>query len=133
MRETILLFGGEEALTAHVQRAAAPLKVRVKFIPPEEYGNSLGYLAGDHSCPQAREPWAGGPVEQPLLLLAGMTGDKMGRVLDALRRHGLYIDYKAMLTPTNRFWDVPALYEEIAREHRQLQENGAAADAQTED
>ena len=63
MRETILLFGGEEALTAHVQRAAAPLKVRVKFIPPEEYGNSLGYLAGDHSCPQAREPWAGGPVE----------------------------------------------------------------------
>ena len=122
MRETILLMGGDEGLTASVRRALAPLKILVRTVPPERYGDSLGYLAGDRSCPQADAP--GEALEAPLLVLAGLDGGRMGRALDALERAGLRFDYKAMLTPINRFWDVPTLYTEIVREHEQMTKRG---------
>lgn len=122
MRETILLMGGDEGLTAAVRRALAPLKILVRTVPPERYGDSLGYLAGDRSCPQADAP--GEALEAPLLVLAGLDGGRMGRALDALERAGLRFDYKAMLTPINRFWDVPTLYAEIVREHEQMTKRG---------
>ena len=74
MRETILLMGGDEGLTAAVRRALAPLKILVRTVPPERYGDSLGYLAGDRSCPQADAP--GEALVAPLLVLAGLDGGR---------------------------------------------------------
>jgi hypothetical protein len=120
MREKILIMGGQPELTAALRRALLPLRVQVRPIPPEQYGHSLGYLAGDKSCPRAPEEQPGQPLGQPLLVLAGFGEDRLERALWYLNRERVTVDYKAMLTPTNRQWDVPTLYAEIAKEHAQM-------------
>ena len=120
MREKILIMGGEPELAASLRRALVPLRLQVRPVPPEQYGLSLGYLAGDKSCPHAPEERPGEPLSQPLLVLAGLGEDRLERALWYLDRAGISVAYKAMLTPTNRQWDVPTLYREIAKEHAQL-------------
>ena len=88
MREAILVFGGDETLIGQLRRALLPLKVMVRLIPKEEYGHTLGYLAGDKSCPASETPYAGEELSQPLLVLAGLTDSRTDRVLAALRRAG---------------------------------------------
>ena len=117
MREAILLFGAEEKVAIYLRKTLVSLRVMVRSIPQEQYAHSLGWLAGDKSCPTQQEPYQGQPLEKPLLLLAGFSPSRMELVLNAMRRSGLYFEYKAMLTPTNRLWDVPTLYREIAQEH----------------
>jgi len=47
-------------------------------------------------------------------------------VIHALYRSGVgRIDYKAVLTPVNQFWDGEKLYEEIAREHEAMTKGGS--------
>lgn len=120
MREAILLFGAEDKLAVYLRKTLAPMRVMVRSIPQEQFGCSIGYLAGDKTCPATEAPYEGEALEKPLLLLAGFGNARMDQVLMAMNRSGLYIDYKAMLTPTNRVWDVPTLYREIAREHEQM-------------
>lgn len=125
MREAILLFSAEEKLAVYLRKVLAPMRIMVRTIPTERFNCSIGYLAGNKSCPAAETPYVGEPLAHPLLLLAGFGNARMDQALNAMRRSGLYIDYKAMLTPTNQFWDVPTLYHEIAREHEALQNDAA--------
>ena len=120
MREAVLVFGADSALTASLRRALLPLKVMVRPVPREEYGQPLGLLAGDKTCPTAEESYTGEELAQPMLLLAGFTGDRLDRVLAAMSRAGLRLPYKAVLTASNRLWDVPALYRELVREHEAM-------------
>ena len=120
MREAILVFGGDDVLTASLRRALLPLKVMVRPVPRAEYGQPLGLLAGDRTCSAAGKPYEGEELAQPMLLLAGFSGDRLDRVLTAMRRGGLRVPYKAVLTEANRLWDVPALYRELAREHEAM-------------
>lgn len=120
MREAILLFGGEADLELALKKALAPLRILVRTVPRERYSDSVGLLAGDKSCPAGERPFEGEELSQPLMLLAGFTGARMDQALNALRRAGVRVDYKAALTAANRTWDVPALYGEISREHQQM-------------
>jgi hypothetical protein len=124
MRESILLFGGDDALALRLRKTLAPLRVMVRPIPAQRFHCSVGYLAGDKSCPGNEELCPCAPLEQPLLLLAGFAGARMDQVLTVLVRGGVPVDYKAVLTPTNRQWDVPTLYRQIAQEHAQTHPAG---------
>ena len=119
MRELILVMGGEGILP-QLEKALAPLRVGIKSIPDKHFTHSIGYLAGDKSCPRAQNTYAGAPLERPLLLLAGFSSQRLDRVLRTLQGTGLELPYKAVLTESNRRWDVPTLYREIAEEHRQM-------------
>ena len=130
MREAILLFGAEEKVAIYLRKTLVSLRVMVRSIPQEQYAHSLGWLAGDKSCPTQREPYQGQPLEKPLLLLAGFSPSRMELVLNAMRRGGLYFDYKAMLTPTNISWTFAQLCEELSREHQAVTGGGAAHSGQ---
>jgi hypothetical protein len=53
-----------------------------------------------------------------MLLMAGIPGSKMERVLLALKKAGVTKDcLKAVLTDTNLYWNALQLYEEIKKEH----------------
>ena len=49
----------------------------------------------------------------------------MDKLLLALRRDQVTIDYKAVLTPTNRKWNVMRLYLEMQAEKAAYQKNKA--------
>ena len=119
MREEILLFGGEDLLPL-VRRALLPLKVRVRRIPVSDYGRPIGELAGGPG-EGAAVPYAGPDFSEPMAVLAGFFGARLDHTLSALRKAGVRIDRKAVLTAANRQWTALELYEELGREHEAMQ------------
>lgn len=54
---------------------------------------------------------------EPMLVFCGFYGDRMNQALNAMRRTGLRIPYKAMLTAANRGWRPAELFAELQKEH----------------
>ena len=56
------------------------------------------------------------------MLMVGFTSARVDTLLSALRKNGAgRINYKAVLTETNKSWDSVHLFQEIKREHDILQ------------
>ena len=53
---------------------------------------------------------------ESLMVMCDVTEKQMNRLLMEFRRREIRIDYKAVLTPTNRDWPVRRMYLEMARE-----------------
>ena len=119
MKETILLyhFTDEERLSK-VKRALIPLGIRLKAVKKEDYLQPVGYLAGVKEIGPKDSVYEGGDFESEMMLMAGLSSSRVDAVILALRKAGAgRVEYKAVLTPTNQFWDSVTLYEEIRKEH----------------
>lgn len=117
MREEILALGCE-GIAPLVRMAFAPCGMTVVFVPPEALGLTLGALAESES-----PPCAGGRGEtlaEPMLVFCGFSDARMDQALSAMRRAGLHIPCKAMLTAKNRAWKPARLLAELRREHTAL-------------
>lgn len=119
MKETVLLFNislREKRLK--IGKALLPLNIAVKAVESKDYNQSIGYLAGNKEMPETKEAYDGGELEGEMVLMAGLSGAKLDKVLEALRKAGVpKTCLKAVLTDTNRFWEAPRLYEELKKEH----------------
>lgn len=60
-------------------------------------------------------------ISQEMLVMCGL-GSQMEPFLAYLRREKIIVGLKAVLTPTNQFWNSLELYEELSREHEQMKE-----------
>ena len=95
----------------------APRKMAVKAVPLADYAQTVGALAGAADCLRTEEVYAGLPLGEPMLVFCGFYGDRMNQALNAMRRTGLRIPYKAMLTAANRGWRPAELFAELQKEH----------------
>ena len=109
MKEHILAFGCE-GIVPLLTRTFAPRKMAVKAVPLADYAQTVGALAGAADCLRTEEVYAG-------LVFCGFYGDRMNQALNAMRRTGLRIPYKAMLTAANRGWRPAELFAELQKEH----------------
>lgn len=129
MREQVLLFHFEDAARRNaVRKALLPLKIGCKIIPEEEWDRPIGAFVGLETEPQPAQESA--EVTEEVLVLCGLTGPGIQLVLAALRKAGLYIPYKASLTPTNKDWTVGQLFGEIYQEHQMMQAQQQSKHAQ---
>ncbi len=141
MRETILLFHfTDKDRRNKLMRALLPLRIKVREIPPEEYGKQMGYLAGLKEFVQqqdkdsAEELQTEGqphmeniPRQNPseefpgeMMVMAGLEGGRIDQVLRAVRKSGISVPYKAVLTAANRTWNAWELFAEIKKEHETM-------------
>lgn len=122
MKETVLLFNiSPKEKRLKIGKALLPLNIAVKAVPLEEYGQSLGYLAGNKDMPPADEIYVGEELKGEMLLMAGLSGARMELALTALRKAGIpKTCLKSVLTDTNRFWNAHRLYEELNREYNAM-------------
>jgi len=60
------------------------------------------------------------PPQEAFLLLCDLGDRQLDRLLAAMRRAGVSVPYKAVLTPHNRDWTLAALIEEVVREHEAM-------------
>lgn len=129
MRETILLFHIEDKTRLNkIRKALLPLKLRIKVVQPEEYCQPVGFLAGDPEIFPVQETTGEKPEEitEEMMVMAWLSSGRVDQVIRAFRKAGLArIDYKAVITPQNRFWDCRKLYGELVREHAAY-ESGSA-------
>ncbi len=65
-------------------------------------------------------PPYGGSPENALLLMAGLDGRQQSLLLSGLRRRGVPLANKAVLTETNRDWTLAALCEALTQESRTM-------------
>lgn len=122
MRATVLLFHfSEKDRRNRLTRALLPLHMKIKEIPRERYLQPVGWLAGEKEVQPVEEVYTGEDLAGEMLLMAGLSGNQVDQVLQAVRRSGIGpIPYKAVLTEGNKNWNVLQLFAEIKAEHEQM-------------
>lgn len=127
MKETILLFNIQDRQKAlKIEMALFPLHVRLRRIKPEDYGHTLGYLAGlrEAESETAAEPAglsAFPELDSEMIVFAFFEDNRLNQALAALRKSGAGpFPYKAILTPTNQNWTPRECFDEIRREHEAM-------------
>ncbi len=127
----VLLFRVPDVEASAIADMLAAMKVRCERIPESAFRQTIGVLAsGKMSRPdgktitdaqsaesiQKAEPDHGNAPAESLMVFCDVSEKHFNRALALLRERAVRIDYKAVLTPTNREWNVLRLYAELARE-----------------
>ncbi len=119
-RETVLYYdprGGEQ--TAVLKSILVQMGARIKNVAPEAVGQTVGCLLGRKGF-DARENPEAPTLAKPMLVLDGFTDKRLEILLREMKKHGVSVPYKAIVTETNIGWIFHQLYEELAREHEAM-------------
>lgn len=115
--EKILIYQVKEKEA--VKQLLAPMKIRLEEIETADLKQSIGSLAeGKKNVLVA--PFTGNAPQESLMVFCGVSEKHFDKILFALRKKQIQIDYKAVLTPTNQKWNVLMLLVELAREKSQF-------------
>lgn len=109
--EKILLIHGDEATERKVRNVAGRLKMNMERLERPAGENRLEDLAQGRVTTEDPES-----TEPSLLLFCGLREKRLDKLLFELRREETSVDYKAILTSTNRTWTLRQLYLELERE-----------------
>lgn len=122
MRETVLLYNfKDEKRRKQLTKALLPLGFRLKAVAKEDYLKPVGFLAGLKDMEDNGTVYEGEDFQDEMMLMAGFTSARIDLLISALRKGGVgRINYKAVLTETNKSWDSVSLFREIKREHEYM-------------
>ena len=99
------------------------MKVRIRSVDSSLYLRSVGSLAGVRDCAPGEEQYEGEGFSEPMLLLRGFSDGLLNMLLAAMRRAGISIPLKAVLTAENQTWNSLELYQELQKEHEAFHGN----------
>ena len=121
VKETVLFINFQDTEKLRkVKYAMIPLKMRMVQVKKEAYSQTIGYLAGLKEMEENPEKYAGEELDQEMMIFAGLSNQRLDELLKAMRKAGVRVDYKAILTETNCTWTVPELYKELVSEHESM-------------
>lgn len=121
MEKKVLLYEFKGIRLGQVQKALEKLPFEIRVVERQEYGMTLGYLAGLEGSTVLGNRYEGPGMEQEMVVFAGFVGDDIDKSLKAFRDKGLAgVGLKAVLTETNRNWNSLQLFEELKKEHAQM-------------
>ena len=123
MKETVLLYnftGGDRGLK--LKQALLPLGFKLKAVEKKDFNKPVGLLAGVNGMEEYEDTEYDGPgFEEEMAVLANLSSGRVDAFIKALRKTGVgKINYKAVLTDTNKNWDSVKLFEEIKKEHEEM-------------
>ena len=127
MKQAVLLcYNLAPEKAQKIRLAAMRLKIRVRPVAKEEYGQTLAALCGMVETTDAA--YGGAGFEDEMLVMANFPAAMMNTFLGLFRRMGIApVALKAILTPTNVQWDSEKLHAEIASEHEAMMKGNGAA------
>ena len=91
------------------------MKILTLRVKPEQLNVTAGELASTNAAATGETPET--VPEAEFMLLCGLGNQQLDRLLAAMRRAGVYVPYKAVLTEYNREWKLCKLIEEVEQEH----------------
>ncbi len=92
--------------------------ISCRDVAPEEQGHPLGLLLGREGFDPGA---AAAAFTEEMLVLHDLSPAQLNSLLDALRRDGLRIALKAVVTETNIAWSSERLHRELRAEHAAMQ------------
>lgn len=121
MRETVLLYNFNGERKKQLTKALLPLGFRLKAVAKEDYLKPVGFLAGLKDMEDNGSVYEGEEFQNEMMLMAGFTSVRIDTLIGALRKNGVgRINYKAVLTETNKNWDSASLFQELKKEHEYM-------------
>lgn len=118
-RPSVLLYGFSAGDSKKIRPLCDRLGLKLRKVLPEEYGQRVGFLAGQSkaSCPP-QQPES--PMGE-MIVLSGVTERQLESFLTGLRtiRVGR-TSLKAVLTETNARWTGVELYQELQKERASM-------------
>lgn len=118
----VLLFHVEKTKQRQIADLCRKLKIESIIVPKRQYGESLGALAGIPGIPRKNIVCDQTELSGEMLVFSGIDSEALDVFLEKYRESGIEpVALKAVVTPHNIFWNVPALFEELVRENKSFQ------------
>ena len=123
MKETVLYFSPKKTpQTAALKGLLIRMGIRIRNIAPEQVQEQVGALAGaagfeKSGAASTADPEALEKLQEEMLVLCNFSEARLDALLQGMRRSGIRIALKAMLTESNAGWTFLQLYEELLKEH----------------
>ena len=142
LKPTVLLYNFTDKRRRNkVNTFCAMHGIRVRTVEKEQYGKPVlalvdkeaeilfaeaenGFSASDGEKPEEELKKEQADFTDEMLVMC-QVGSKMNTLLSYLRKEKVIVPLKAVLTPTNQFWDSVELYWEIRKEHEQMTGQGS--------
>lgn len=122
MKQTVLLFNIPKQKAAKITRAALPLKLRVKTVPKADFAKTLGEIAGISEATDIVYNDDNG-ISEEMMVLCGFSDSLIDKLFFAMKKTNAgSVKLTAVLTETNKDWNIPILFEELKKEHEQMNE-----------
>lgn len=124
MRAKVLLYRlGPDGETGRALAAVLRARKLPAFHVSEgQLGETVGRLVSANAACAPEAPPPERVPQTEFMLLCALGDRQLDRLLAELRRAGVSIPHKAVLTEQNRSWPFYRLIEEVAREHARLAE-----------
>lgn len=122
--EKLLVFHLDDNNLKKLKQVTGTLKIRVEEVPSSDYLKPLEMIVNKTASPLI-QPFSGDVPSESLIVFCDFTEKKMDKLLSSLRRDQISIDYKAVLTPTNKKWNVMRMYLEMQAEKSAYQKTKA--------
>ena len=85
--ETVLLYQIKGTKTAVLLKPVLlKLGIRVRIVEPEQYLQSIGFLAGNKAFAESPEAYDGAGFDEPMMVMAGFSERKLDLFLTEMRR-----------------------------------------------
>ena len=133
MKETVLYFSPKKTpQTAALKGLLIRMGIRIRNIAPEQINEQVGTLAGiagfeKANAKPATDPNTAAKLQEEMLVLCNFSEARLDALLQGMRRSGIRIALKAMLTESNASWTFLQLYEELLEEHARMTGNTQAS------
>ena len=118
MRSKVLLYrlGEETEKGAALRAVLREQKLLTLTVEENQLGETAGRLVSTNAAP-VDAPAPESAPEAEFMLLCALGDRQLDRLLAAMRRAGVSVPYKAVLTETNKTWKLCQLIEEVVKEH----------------
>lgn len=113
--EKIFLFHCPKQEQVKIKQAASNLKIPCSIVPDEDYSQTLGAITTGKKNPLTAS-FTGEIPQDSLLLFCGISDKRLDKLLFALKKAQVSVDFKAILTPVNQSWTVPQLLLQMQKE-----------------
>ena len=123
----ILLFHVSDKKTSQIKALCNRMQIVVVPVKDTMWGQSLGSLAGIKGIAQTSPAPSAVPLSfaspsMEMMVFSGIPSNELDSFLANYREAGIpIIPLKAIITPYNIFWNANQLYQELQKEHSQLQ------------
>lgn len=118
VEQIVLLYNFERKRLQNVRKALVPLKVKIKTVSKGQFFQPLGYLAGVDGILPSDEKYTGEGFTEEMLVMYGFGSEKIDLLISLLSQCPIgKIELKAVITPSNMYWNGVKLYKEIKSEH----------------
>lgn len=114
----VLLFQVNKTKKEQIEALCRNLDIEVVTVDHKQYLEPLGVIAGIQGIPKSGKTYEGTDFPTEMMVFSGIHPEFLDVFLQKYRElHIEPIRLKAILTPTNVFWNAEQLYKELLKEH----------------